>query len=448
MEKNSYIQELCEDSRTILLAELLASGGPLYLVGGTVRDAMLKRPPKDLDFASGLTPTELVELLEAAGIRVIPTGLQHQTVTVLPVDGLPSVEITTFRSKGMRPESGLVAGSSIEEDLSYRDFSINALAVDVATRELFDCGSGIEDLKRKKLSAVGNAQERFSEDPLRILRLIRLAAQLEFSIEKETWTAARAALAELPTVSIERIRDEFNKTLLSAKAGWGIMQLQRLGVLKAILPEIDSFVDFEQNRYHKADLFIHTLEVLDGVSPDLILRLSALFHDVGKPPTLSVDEEGERHFYRHESVGARLTREILTRLRYSNEIIKQVATLVKTHMRPLTAGPGGLRRLLRDTEELYPQWRELKESDSLACKLEPEQLMAELKDFDIRMQLIQEGPEVSPLSSLAIKGNDLLELGMSPGPKIGEILRALHEKVLDDPSLNTKEILLKLVADI
>ena len=442
--QKSLIHAALEDPRTGRLKELFGDSSSLFLVGGSVRDALLGKKSEDLDFTTSSSPDEIIAILEAAGVRVIPTGLKHQTVTALPVETLPSVEITTFHGSGMSPTGGLKSGESINEDQAYRDFSINAIALCVSSGEIIDSQDGISDLQSGVIRVVGSSDERFKEDPLRIWRMIRLAAQLEFVIENKTWVAAKKHLSELESVSIERVRDEFSKLLLSKKAGWGIMQLQRIGILRDIFPELEAFVDFEQNRYHKADLFIHTLEVVDGISPDLVLRLSALFHDVGKPGTLSVDDEGERHFYRHEIVGARMTKEILERLKYPLQTTKEICILVKTHMRPLSAGAGGLRRLLRDTDELYPKWRQLKESDSLACKLEEAKLKEELLDFDQRIDEIQAAPSVSPLKNLAIKGSDLLDSGLDAGPLIGEILRALHELVLDDPSLNDKQTLLEL----
>ena len=177
---------------------------------------------------------------------------------------------------------------------------------------------------------------------------------------------------------------------------------------------------------------------MTGTNSNLVLRLAALLHDVGKPATLSVDEQGERHFYLHEDVGAKMAQEILFRLRASGEIADQVSTLIKTHMRPLDAGPGGLRRLLRDTGDLYSLWRELKEADASACKIDPENLRQQFVDFDTNMAEVLKGPKVSPLKSLAINGNDLQEIGVPFVRQIGELLRALHERVLDDPALNER----------
>ena len=433
----ALFQSIYEDERVTAISKALAEDALLHLVGGTVRDALLGCHGQDLDFASILEPSEITARLERAGIRVIPTGLKHQTVTALPVPGVSPVEITTFKK-----------GPSIREDLAHRDFTINAVAVDLLRRELLDPEGGLEDLNSRLIRAVGSPRERYDEDPLRILRMIRFASTLQFAIEEQTLDEAKPFVPHLTAVSVERIREELSKILTGPKPSTGFKLLADLGVLDVILPEIAVFVSFEQNRFHHSDLFLHTCEVMDKTEPDLTLRLAALFHDVGKPPTLTVDDDGERHFFRHENVGAQMTKEILERLRYSNSIADNTAVLVATHMRPLDAGPGGLRRLLRDTDELYPRWRALKEADASSIKVNQEDLKRELAQFDAAIAQVKKGPQVSPFKNLALKGEDLIGLGLRPGPNFGEILRELHEEVLDIPELNTKEHLLNRAREI
>ena len=442
------LAQISHDPRVVKIRAALGADGAVCLVGGTVRDALLGSSHADLDIATALDPDTVRIRLESAGIHVIPTGLKHQTVTAVPIPETSAVEITTFRGPGMNPAGGLVASSSIEEDLCYRDFTINALAYDLARGAIIDPIGGRKDLAAKIVRAVGSPAERFTEDPLRCLRMIRFAAALGFDIDPPTYQAARGFTRQAAAVSIERIREEFSRILVSPRAESGIRQLYDLGLLAVFLPEIAGFYGFEQNRFHRADLFNHTLAVVSGTGPELGLRLSALFHDVGKPPTLSVDENGDRHFYLHEDVGAKMTREILLRLKYPGDLIDEVATLVRTHMRPLDAGAGGLRRLLRDTGDLFPQWRELKEADASACKIEPETLRAQFEKFDLNMAEVLKGPKVSPLKSLAIDGNELMALGVPFGPAVGETLRALHERVLDDPQLNEKETLSRLAQEM
>ena len=445
---STLLKQVSSDPRLSPLRVSLGADAELHLVGGTVRDALLGKPHSDIDLATRLTPDQLRLRLEAASIHVIPTGLKHQTVTAVPITGCPAVEITTFRGAGMDPAGGVVAADTILEDLRYRDFTINAMAYCLERCELIDPNGGQADLDAGLVRAVGDPAARFSEDPLRTMRMVRFAAALNFTIVPSTFSAARSFVDKTAAVSVERLREELFKILVAPGVDQGLRQLHDLGLLKLMLPEVDLFYGFEQNRFHKADLFNHTLEVVTGTEPTLVLRLAALLHDVGKPPTLSVDEQGERHFYLHEDVGAKMAQQILLRLRASGELTDQVCTLIKTHMRPLDAGPGGLRRLLRDTGDIYSLWRVLKEADASACKINPENLRQQFAEFDANMAEILKGPKVSPLKSLAVNGNDLQEIGVPFGRQIGELLRALHERVLDDPSLNDKETLLKLARQI
>ncbi|MCC6954517.1 MAG: HD domain-containing protein [Deltaproteobacteria bacterium] len=420
----------------------LGADAELHLVGGSIRDAFLGRETHDLDFATKLLPDEVVQRLERASIRVIPTGLAHQTVTALVEVGSEPVEITTFRAPGISTEKRVVAGNSIEQDLALRDFTMNALAWSVQRGAIVDPLGGVADIQARRIRAAGDAEQRFREDPLRIIRMIRFAAELGFLIDEETKQAAGQLATLLSGVSVERIREEFSKIIVSPRPADGLQSLLDLGILEIFLPELATCAGFEQNRFHKADVFVHTLEVVERTRPDLVLRLSALFHDIGKPPTMTVDAvTGDRHFFRHEVIGADMTRDALERLRYSNDVNDQVTSLVRLHMRPIEAGPPGLRRLLRDTGDLFELWKELKVADTKACKIDSDEVDERMKQFEEAIAKVQAGPSVSPLSSLALRGKDLLALGFEAGPHIGEILRALHERVLDDPELNTFEVL-------
>jgi len=436
---------VADDKRVKALLAAFDADTSLYLVGGSVRDIIMGREGSDLDFAVSISPQEVLKILTEKGIHTIPTGLRHQTVTAVPVPEMGNVEITTFRAAGMKPEGGLVQGNDIAEDLQFRDFTINALAYDLKSHSFVDNCGGTADIAKQVIRAVGDAATRFEEDPLRILRMVRFAATLDFAIAPETWAAAKLRVNNLQSVSIERIRDEFDKILTSNRPDWAIKELIALEAMPFVIPEVLTFVNFEQNEFHKTDLLNHSLEVVRNCSPDLILRLAALFHDVSKPDTLTIDADTQqRHFFKHEVVGADKTEKILKRLKYSNQTIQAVKTLVYTHMRPIEAGPGGLRRILRDTEGVYPLWRELKEKDSRACRMDDEELSSRLAAFDELMIEVMKGPAVSPLKSLAINGNDLMALGIPEGRKIGEVLRALHEQVLDNPELNEREVLLNL----
>ncbi len=418
----------------------------LYLVGGTLRDIILDRTIYDFDLASSMEALPLCEHLEQRGIRTIPTGLKHNTVTALPRRTDRPVEITTFRGKREQTEAQPAQG--ITEDLWLRDFTINALAYNLITEELIDPVQGLLDIQHKIVRAVGSPAERFKEDPLRLLRMVRFASWEGFSLDQESRKEALLKAPLLARISVERIREEFNRILLSERPKHGLFLLLELKLLEQFMPEVAAFDGFEQNRFHHLDLFSHCASVVEKTPPDLVLRLAALLHDIGKPSTLSTDEQGERHFFCHETVGLELARAILERLRYSRNIISDVEVLIRTHMRPLTAGPSGLRRLLRDTDHLFEKWRQLKKADSLSVPMDPQVVEREFADFDKAIAEVHLGPDVSPFKNLAVNGNDLIALGLKPGPSFGTILRTLHEKVLDKPELNSKEVLLKMVQEM
>ena len=383
------------------------------------------------------------------GARFIPTGIKHLTVTALLPNGLDPIEITTHRIPTVHGKNELQVAQSIETDLRYRDFTANAIAINLRDGTIVDPFGGIADIKNKLIRGVDSAKDRFSEDPLRILRMVRFACSLGFKIDANTLKSAKFCVPLLKSISMERIRDEFSKILISSNTKQGFELLKELNIFPLIFPELQDCVGFEQNRFHKADVYYHTLEVIENTENDLTLRLSALLHDIGKPPSLSVSEDGERHFYRHESIGADMTKVILERFLYPSKLVSAVQTLVATHMRPIDAGAGGLRRLLRDTGEHYNLWRKLKEADALACKLDEEIFLKKLEVFDEKIADLKAQPDVSPLKNLAVNGQDIMDsLKIPPSREVGNILRALHEKVLDQPELNEKEALLELAKNI
>ena len=418
-----------------------------FIVGGIVRYALLGEEKGDIDLSCKLSPKEMLDRLK--DFRTIPTGLQHQTITVVNDKGnKENIEITSFRDLGMRPEGGLVLGESIEQDLSCRDFTINALAYDINNKKVIDPHSGKKDLENKVIRAVKDPNLRFSEDPLRIMRMLRFCSELDFEIDAETLNAAKELYQELKKCSIERVREEFNKLLIGKNPEKAITLMQEIGIMELFIPEFSKCYLFEQNKFHHKDVFFHTLDVIENTKPELKLRLSAFFHDIGKPPSLSIDDKGERHFYKHEHIGAKMTEAIMKRLKYSKKLTNEVSTLVNTHMRPTSAGKPGLRRLLRDTENVFEEWRMLKEADSLAVRDDVEVLNQELKDFDLAIECVKNESFESPYANLAINGDDLIELGLKPSILFKQILNTLHEKVLDKPELNNKKELTKIAREI
>ena len=413
----------------------------LYLVGGTVRDVLSGIEETDFDLASPLHPAEVAAHLEASGIKVVETGMRHGTVTA--VIGSEHIEITTFRKPG---KDAQCFSLSIQEDLGARDFTINAIAFDIRKHTLIDPYGGVEDLRLGLVRAVGMAAERFSEDALRILRLLRFGPASGRSIDAMTLDAARTYASQLALVSPERVREELLHLLNSAHPAEALRMLPQLGIMGIILPELVPCVGFDQNRFHTQDVFEHTLSVIERCPAEGLLRFAALFHDAGKPHTLSTDENGDRHFYEHEVVSARICKAAMRRLRFSHAQIREVVTLVGYHMRPVECGPAGVRRLMRDLGPYFDSWRIFKYADATPT----------MADTDVREKLLQfdklvlqevERQKKSERHGLAVTGHDLLRLGFQPGPQMGEVLRQLEELVIEQPELNTKQQLLKIVTE-
>jgi tRNA nucleotidyltransferase (CCA-adding enzyme) len=312
-------------------AEILATTGKrCFLVGGAVRDYILGRPVSDYDLTTDAHPEEVMNLFS----HVILTGVKHGTVTVL-WKGL-RLETTTFRtekgySDGRRPDEVRFA-STIDEDLGRRDFTINAMAYDLVTRELVDPYEGQSDLSRQIIRAVGDPKLRFFEDGLRPLRAIRFATQLGFDIDPATFGAIPGALERFKLISVERIRDELQKIILSPWPSRGLKLMEECGMLAVVIPELASSRGTEQKGMHRFDVLDHLFVSLDAAPADLIIRLAALFHDVGKPAAKVETPGAEPTFHRHEEISFRMAAAILRRLRFPNSLIEEVCHLVRQHM--------------------------------------------------------------------------------------------------------------------
>jgi len=413
----------------------LGSDAAVHIVGGTVRDALLDVSPADIDIASKLPPEVARNRLVAAGLHTVDTGLKHGTIMVV-VDGR-HVELTTFRTK-----HPTVYSETIEADLSLRDFTINAIGYAVATDEIVDPYGGAHDLAAHHLRAVGAASERFTEDPLRMLRMIRFGPAEGRTVEADclAFTAAHTAL--IREVSVERVRIELERILVGPEAGAAMRALVSSGLAKEILPELLPTVGFEQNAFHIHDVFEHTIWVLERAPRELTLRLAALFHDLGKPPSLSIGANGERHFYRHEELSATLCLTAMRRLKFSNDLTDSVASVVRHHMRPLDCGPAGVRRILRDLGDQYSAWRQIKIADAPPLMSEVE-FAARLAAFDALVETEFARRKGSVYGKLAVDGEDLKAVGCAPGPGMGRLLRFLQEVVIENPDLNEREELLR-----
>jgi tRNA nucleotidyltransferase (CCA-adding enzyme) len=426
--------------------DLIAHRRQCFLVGGAVRDALLKRPVKDFDLATDAAPDEVMRIFR----RTVPTGIKHGTVTVLTQDG--QYEVTTFRQDGTyldhrRPES-VSWTSDIDVDLSRRDFTMNAIAYNLATHALHDPFAGKSDLDRRIIRAIGDPGERLREDALRILRAVRLAAQLGFSIEVATFRAMKESASLIVNISSERIRDEFSKILGTEEPSAGLMSLGELGLLTLIVPELEACRGIAQPSLHCFDVLTHSLYACDGAPADnQTVRLAALFHDIGKPPTRALNDRGELCFYTHEEAGAAMARAILFRLRYPGAMIEAVTHLIACHMWSYdgTWKDAAVRRFVqRVGRENLSHLFALRLADQYGMCRQPAD-PASLNAMKERIETVLAASAVLSLKDLAVNGRDLMaELRLSEGLTIGVILNFLLESVLDDPSLNTKDRLMLL----
>lgn len=431
-----YLGALIKNS-ALSRIKLALSGAELYLVGGSVRDAFYTTTSTDLDLTTNFSPQEVHKLCTEHGMKVVDTGIKHGTVLVVCDE--KHVEVTTFRKPSNREDHHIA--DTLLTDLSGRDFTINALAFSLQDLTLIDPFDGLQDLQSGLLRAVGDPYARFQEDPLRILRMIRFGDGDGRAIEKTTLQAACDSVSTLSSISVERIKSELQNILLTANPGDGIKRLHQIGGLPHTIPELIPAVGFEQNRYHIHDVFEHTISVLNRTPLNPILRWAAIFHDIGKPHTLSVDDKGERHFYSHEVVSHSKGVERMRSLKFSSEEIKKIGSIVRHHMRPLQCGPAGVRRILRDLGSEYSLWRLFKEADA-SPTIPHEEFLKDAKYFDALVSQELEKSKNPAYGTLAVSGEDLLLLGIPEGPLLGAILKQLKEDVLDSPANNNKDYLL------
>lgn len=416
-----------------------------FVVGGCVRDTLLKDIPKDWDMTTNCLPEKLMNILQDNDIRVIPTGLKHGTVTAVIEDN--HYEITTYRIDGeyqnnRSPES-VQFTDKIEADLSRRDFTINAMAYN-HQYGLCDPFLGQQDLKKGIVKCVGDPLNRFEEDALRILRGVRFATRLDFTIDEDTGDAITDKGELLSNISYERIREELCKILLTNKPSLGFNMLKELDLLKYIIPELDKCIGFDQkNFYHDKDVFDHIMSVVDYTPCNIKTRLAALLHDVAKPESFSIDEEGVGHFYGHNIKGEKLTKKILKRLKFDNNTIEDVCILVKEHMNmPNLENKKSIKKLINRTKiDNVFDLMDLKIADrKSSTKADDIGAILELKD---NIEEIIDCKEPLSINDLAVNGNDIIELGIKPGKKVGKILNDLNELVLEYPNLNKKDCLLE-----
>ncbi len=426
------------------------SGYSCFLVGGALRNHFAGLKPTDYDFATDAGPEDVIRIFH----HVIPTGIKHGTVTV--VFKGHQFEVTTFRIEGdysnSRHPDSINFSPSIYEDLKRRDFTINSIAMNLQTGELLDPHNGIQDLKHHRIKAIGNPVERFSEDGLRLMRACRFTAQLNFTIEINTFEALKECKDNLENVSAERIRDEIIKILESQKPSIAFRIMEESEILEIIIPELAKCRGILQKGYHDFDVLDHLYYSCDGgPSEDIILRLACLLHDIGKPISLSEDENGLPTFYHHESISKKLSKEIMQRFRFSGNDIKRVSHLISNHMFNYTDewSDAAVRRFISKVgaDSINDLFR-LRLADQFGMT-NTSKNSEHLYKFADRLSALLESDSAFTIRDLAVSGTDLqLKAGFEKGPLIGTILHELLETVLDDPTLNTKKTLLEIANNI
>lgn len=425
-----------------IISTLAAAGHEAYAVGGCVRDAVLGRIPADWDITTSASPLEVKALFP----RTIDTGIQHGTVTVML--GHEGFEVTTYRVDGeyedCRHPKEVQFTKSLIEDLKRRDFTINAMAYN-DEEGLVDEFDGIGDLERGIIRCVGDAEERFTEDALRMLRAVRFSAQLGFVLEENTRAAIETLCGNLKKVSAERIRAELVKMLVSSHPE-KIRDAWETGMTRVVLPEFDACMACAQNNpHHIYSVGEHTIRALQEAEADPILRLTMLLHDFGKPAAKTTDENGIDHFHGHPAVSEELAADILRRLKFDNETIRQVKKLVYFHDYHPALTPAGVRRAANKIgEELFPLYLKVQRADILAQNPKTQETkLANLKEVQKLYEKILEEKNCFTLKHLAVTGRDLMEAGIPAGPGLGEILNHLLELVIEEPERNEKEWLVR-----
>jgi len=454
MERNIKIPQLDEHSR---ICEILNKNGKeCYIVGGAVRDSLLGKEPNDIDFTTDATPDEIRKIFEKENCKVYPTGEKFGTMTVT-CDFVNYYEVTTYRGEtykrySRKPE--VYFSKYLIEDLKRRDFTINAMAYDPIKHKLVDPFNGYEDLKNKIIRAVGNPTKRFSEDPLRLLRMCRFKSYLNGKIDTETEKVAIEMKDELRWIPKERIRDELIKGLTKGEAPSVFVEcIVDTRLNDYVVPELYELRGLEQpKKYHKYDAYVHTLKTLDATPNDYELRLSALFHDLGKSKTIE-EKNGRIMFPGHAEVSAIITEKIMTRLRFSNKEKRRVANLVRYHMHPLTKYVKENPNLMMDLVvhltnagadmDLIDKLEELSIADVIATGININERVKEVKDF---FKTLRKVMEERPLTykELKINGTILMEEFGISGKIVGDTLEYLLKKVWKNPELNNREKLLQI----
>lgn len=435
------IKILLPEKVNMIIHTIQAAGFEAYAVGGCVRDSILGRVPDDWDITTSAKPEDIKKLFR----RTIDTGIEHGTVTVM--QDKEGFEVTTYRIDGEYEDSRhpkeVTFTSNLREDLKRRDFTINAMAYNDEVG-LVDIFEGIADIKRKVIRCVGDAKERFTEDALRMMRAVRFSAQLGYAIDEATKEAIKELAPTLQKISAERIQVELIKLVTSNNPDY-LKIAYETGITAQIFPEFDVCMKTEQNNpHHIYSVGEHTLYAMKHVENDKVLRLAMLFHDMGKPKTLTKDDKGVDHFYRHNEVSQSITRDVLRRLKFDNDTLHKVEKLVYYHdHRPALTEKSVRRFVMKIGKELFPMYLCVQKADVLAqSTYKQEEKLQNIEKAGEIYQGILDREECLSLKELAVTGKDLIDLGMQPGKEIGETLNSLLELVIENPEYNKKEILL------
>jgi len=430
-----------------IIKKLEESGYSAYIVGGAVRDMIMGKTPHDFDIATSAEPSEIKKVFK----RTIETGIKHGTVTV--IENNIGYEVTTFRSEGVytdgRHPENVEFIKNIEEDLKRRDFTVNAMAYNPGEGIVDEFG-GREDIEKKLIRCVGEAEVRFTEDALRMLRAVRFSASLGFEIEEKTAAAIKKCSPLIRKVSAERIRDEVNKILMSQTPEL-ISLLHTYGLLRYIIPELNACKGVKQkNKYHIYDVFEHIMHTVKNTPADLVLRWAAVLHDVGKPVCASCDANGIIHFYGHHRESVKMADDILHRLRLDKETIHDILILIENHDVRIENSPPGVKRMMTKTGTvLFEKLLLLQEADNLAknIKFFRDKKRKLEETFEIYKKVLAENQPFT-ISDLTVNGKDLIKIGYKPGRVLGDCLKIMLEEVIINPELNRREYLLSRAKEI
>lgn len=443
MDVNNNLNISVPENVRHILDVLRENGHQAYIVGGCIRDCIIGSEPGDWDIATDALPQRVKQLFS----KTADTGIKHGTVTVL-LDGT-GYEVTTYRIDGeyhdfRKPES-VSFTSSITEDLSRRDFTVNAMAYNPA-EGLIDPFGGMEDINARIIRTVGDPDKRFNEDALRMLRAVRFSAQLGFAIEESTLASITDNHRLIENISAERVRDELTKTLVSDNP----LRFSLLGDTQLInytLPEFEPCFRTEQNNpYHAYNVAEHTLRSVSNIEKNKVLRWTMLFHDMGKPGARTTDEKGIDHFYNHQQLSVKLARAAMLRLRFDNRSMDRILLLVKCHDMHIKAEPRSVRKAMSRMGDAFEDLLKVIEADKKAQN--PALLKERNEKFRELWEIyreVREKGQCTSLKELAVDGDDLIALGIRPGKEIKELLNSLLEKVIEKPELNDRYTLLKLL---